>query len=271
MLQLVKESIELVCAVVYFTFQSLLRKAPPRVAICYHSVKEREASNFKKQMAFLAKGNYKVIQVSEIMTAHVQDKKGIVAISFDDGFVSVLENALPVLKELGFPASIAIPTANLAQPPKWNISAGSSHVHEMVMSDEQIKEVDKDGFEVVSHTASHPKLTKIRDSQLKYEIEDSKRTLERIVGHEVIAISYPHGDYNTKVCHATQKVGYKLGFTMEPYRATDSPSNFEIGRFAVSAGDHLIKFRLKVNGAYQVLRYLRMLKKILTGATGIIF
>ena len=265
MLQLVKESIELVCAIVYFPFQTLLRKAPPRVVVCYHNVKEREAGNFKKQIACLAKENYKVVKVSEIMTAHIEDKKGIVAISFDDAFVSVLENALPSLKEFGLSASIAVPTANLAQAPKWDIPESSSHVHELVMSDKQIKEVDKDGFELVSHTASHPKLTRIRDSQLKHEIEGSKSTLERIVSHEVIAICYPHGDYNTKVCHAAEKAGYQLGFTMEPYMAHESPNNFAIGRFAVSAGDSVIKFKLKVNGAYQVLRYLRMLKRMLTG------
>ncbi|MCK5271063.1 MAG: polysaccharide deacetylase family protein [Sedimentisphaerales bacterium] len=265
MLQLVKESIEFVCAIVYFPFHALLRKSPLRVVVCYHDVKEREAGNFRKQMACLAKENYKVVKISEIMTACAKVERAVVAISFDDAFVSILENALPSLEEFGFPASIAVPTANLAQPPQWDISAGSSHVREIVMSDKQIEEVDEDGFELISHTASHPKLTRISDSQLKHELEDSKKTLESITGCEVVAICYPHGDYDARVCHAAQEAGYRLGFTMEPYRADESPGNFEIGRFSVSARDGLTKFRLKINGAYQMLRYLRMLKRILTG------
>lgn len=265
MLQLVKETIEFVCAVVYFLFRTLLKKSPLRVVVCYHSVKEREAGNFRKQMACLAKENYKVVKISEIMTARVEGERAVVAISFDDAFVSILENALPSLEEFGFPASIAVPTANLARPPQWDISAGSSHVREIVMSDKQIEEVDEDGFELISHTASHPKLTRISDSQLKHELEDSKKMLESITGCEVVAICYPHGDYDARVCHAAQDAGYQLGFTMEPYRADESPGNFEIGRFSVSARDGLAKFRLKINGAYQMLRYLRMLKRILTG------
>lgn len=130
MLQRVKESIELVCAIVYFPVQSLLRKTPLRVVICYHNMTEQESWNFRKQLAYLAKKNYKIVKVSEIFTAKTEGKKTVVAIIFDDAFVSVLENALPLLKKFSFPASIAVPTANLARRPKWNIPEGSSHTHE---------------------------------------------------------------------------------------------------------------------------------------------
>jgi peptidoglycan/xylan/chitin deacetylase (PgdA/CDA1 family) len=134
------------------------------------------------------------------------------------------------------------------------------------MTAEQISQLDKDGFEIFSHSVSHAKLTKLDDERLLDELKNSKKRLEAIVGHEVLGISYPHGEHNDCVCDAARECGYKMGFTIEPKRVTDKSDNFKIGRFTVSPRDSMPVFKLKANGAYEVVYYLRRIKHFLTSS-----
>jgi hypothetical protein len=99
-----------------------------------------------------------------------------------------------------------------------------------------------------------------------FELKESKQALETILSHEVNAVSYPHGAYNSNVCEAAKQAGYEQAFTIQPLVVDESTNDMRIGRFAVSPKDGLFKFRLKVSGAYQVVRYLRILKKKLIPA-----
>ena len=211
-------------------------------------------------MAYLAK-NYVVVKASHIKTAPIDSEKAVVAITFDDAFVSVLKNAIPVLKNHRFTATIFVPTGNLGQPPRWKMENDYPGKYEIVMNEEEIVQLEKDGFEVLSHTVSHANLTEIDGARLEKEMKDSKQTLERILGCEVCGISYPYGAYNSRVCNAAKEAGYRLGFTIEPAIVTSAADSLQIGRFAVSPQDGPFKFKLKVAGAYQAVNSLRRIKR----------
>ena len=260
-MKLLKEIIEFACATVYAIFLPVIQKEPRRLVICYHSVRKQNVERFKKQMAYLAKKCH-VAKVSEIRFVSANAKKVVAGITFDDAYTSVIENAVPILKEHGLPAAVFVPTGNLGQPSNWEMPNTYPDTNERVMNEEQVAELSKNGFEVFSHTVSHPFLTEIDEDTLKSELLESKRELERIIGGEVPAIGYPHGAHDARVCNAARRTGYKLGFTIEPRMVDSSPDNMKIGRFEVSSRDSLIKFRLKVSGAYQAVNYLRTLKKL---------
>ncbi|GAG07761.1 unnamed protein product, partial [marine sediment metagenome] len=113
------EFVEFVSAAVYSMVLFVLRERTRRSIIYYHSIQKKDVCRFEKQMAYLAK-NCRVVGISEICKAKV-DAQCAVAITFDDAFVSVLENAVPVLKRHGLPAGLFVPTGNLAQPPQWEM------------------------------------------------------------------------------------------------------------------------------------------------------
>lgn len=251
---------ELFLAMAYAIILPLVQKKPYRIVLYYHGVREQYLEAFEKQMGYLA-SRCKVVRVSEILAAEPDDFNAIVAITFDDAFVSVLRNGLPVLKRHGLTASVLIPTGNLAQPPKWDIPESSSDRYEVVMSKEQVVEIDEDGFEVLSHTVSHCVLTDLNDAALKSELSGSKHALEGIIGHEVCGISYPHGAYDSRVCRAARQAGYLSGYTIEPRIVGSRTDSMQIGRVSVSPKDSLFEFKLKVGGAYQVVSCLRTIKK----------
>jgi len=252
--------IKFVCALLYALFLPYLEKKPRSIVICYHKVTKNDIENFGKQMRYLVK-NFEVVKLARIKTA-MNRPNHVIAVTFDDGFKSIVENALPILKKYDVPAAMFIPTGNLNHQPKWFMDKECTHGNEIVMDEHQIAELDKEGFEILSHTVSHPLLTKVDDSRLQAELLCSKQKLEKIVGHKVLSISYPHGTCDSRVYQAAKDAGYKYGFSIEPCTVDCSSNDMAIGRFMVSASDSLLKFRLKVSGAYQVEKYLRAVKQL---------
>ena len=255
-----KEIIEFVFATVYAVFLAIIQKER-RLIICYHSVTKQDLGRFKRQIAYLAK-RCQVVKVSEIKMSPANGKVAIVGISFDDAFTSTIDNVQLLLKEHNFNAAVFIPTGNLGQPPPWKMSNNHPDMDEHVMSEAQVAKIAKNGFEVFSHTVSHPVLTGVDDDRLRIELAESKKELERITGCKVPAISYPHGEYDTRVCNAAKHTGYQFGFTIEPQMVRCSSDDMKIGRFVTSPRDNMLKFKLKVSGAYQGVKYLRALKKL---------
>ena len=132
---------------------------------------------------------------------------------------------------------------------------------ETVVDCSRLIELEKDGFEVFSHTVTHPKLTTLSEENLKKELIESKAALEKILAHSVNTISYPHGAHDKKVTNAAKESGYELGFTIEPQCVSEATNPFGIGRFVVSPNEKLSTFKLKACGAYVAESILRNLKR----------
>jgi len=255
----IKEAVKMSFSMAYAIYMRMQSNNSRRVVLYYHSITKDQIKGFRKQMGYLAKA-YKVVKTSEIMKAQQDDAKGVIAITIDDAFSNVYENALPVLREFGLSAAVFAPVGNLGCKPHWEIEGSNEDSEMAIMSYQQLIDMDKEGFEIFSHTFSHPKLTEIDQKKLNVEIAGSKRILERLLGHEVTAISYPYGVHDDSVCKAAKKAGYDHGFTIEPIMVDDSTDQFRIGRFAVSAEDSLVKFKLKCNGAFHASMALSAIK-----------
>jgi GT2 family glycosyltransferase/peptidoglycan/xylan/chitin deacetylase (PgdA/CDA1 family) len=247
-----------------FTFP-FVRKQARRIIIFYHGVNETDVAGFTKQMAYLAK-NCRVVRPSMIKDAHADGAGVLVAITFDDAFASVRENALPVLRKYDLPAGIFVATGHLGQKAGWAMACDCRDQGQVVMSEQQIAELSRGGFEVLSHTISHSALTQVDDERLEEELTESQRELQKMTGHAVSGISYPYGAHDARVREAARRAGYKFGFTVEPQMAHHAPDDMTIGRFKVSPTDNLITFRLKVNGGYEGITRLRRLKELWTRA-----
>jgi peptidoglycan/xylan/chitin deacetylase (PgdA/CDA1 family) len=256
-----EETVKFIFAAVYFLYLKLLNKRPCRVVIYYHSVKKQDIPTFRRQMEYLAH-NCVVTKTSEIKSFQPNGNNRLVAITFDDAFQNVVENAVPILKKFNFPAGFFIPTGNLGQMPRWNIPRDCPDRGESVMSAGQIVQLDKDGFEIFSHSVTHPLLTEVSNDKLKKELEQSKRDLEKIVNHKITGFAYPHGVYDDRVCRAERRADYEMGFTIEPQLVDRFTDELKIGRTEVSANYGLIKFKLKVSGAYQITKYTQKSKQL---------
>ncbi len=74
---------------------------------------------------------------------------------------------------------------------------------------DQVKELDKRGFEIGSHTTSHPQdLKKLHEEELFYEVQNSKDMIETVLGHSISKFCYPRGRYNERVLEMVATAGY---------------------------------------------------------------
>lgn len=257
----IKEAVKMSFAMAYAMYLKISNYDRRKVVLYYHSITNEQVDGFRRQMEYLAK-TYKVVRTSEIMAAEPEDGQAVIAITIDDAFRNVYENALPVLREYSLPAAVFVPVGNLGYTPQWDVEEGVGDKDMPIMTYQQLIEMDREGFEVFSHTFSHPKLTEVDKKKLYVEVAGSKRILERLLGHEVTAISYPYGIHNDRVCRAAKEAGYSHGFTIEPTMINGATDNFRIGRFEVSAEESLVKFKLKCSGAFQVSTALSSMKAL---------
>ena len=260
-----KRIAEFNCALLYAVLLPIIRKRPYRIVLYYHDIKPGDVRSFEKQMAYLAH-NCTVVKASAIAICPPQSKNVIVSITFDDAFVCVKEYAVPVLKKYRLPATIFAPTGNLGRKPDWPMAETCSFNEELILNEQELRELDEDGIEILSHSVLHSVLTEMTSGIIRDEMSSSKQALESILGHEVLGISYPHGEHNPEICEIASQAGYRYGFTIEPVMVDCSRSSMQIGRFHVEPYEGLLTFRLKLSGAYQVTKHLRALKRFLRKA-----
>ena len=72
-------------------------------------------------------------------------------------------------------------------------------VDQPVMSEQMLRSLRSKGWEIGSHTRTHPHLTKLSDLQVDAELRDSKKFLEKILSAKVASFAYPFGDYDARI------------------------------------------------------------------------
>ncbi|MFO7445736.1 MAG: polysaccharide deacetylase family protein [Ignavibacteriaceae bacterium] len=129
------------------------------------------------------------------------DKKSAFSFTFDDGFISHYETAMPVLNSYGFKGTFYVISSDLTetQPTIWRYGTW-----------DHFREIAAGGHEIGSHTVSHPDLSsipagdKFTPNTIHYELYQSKKTIkEKIPGAEVLTLAYPYIIHNEEVDNIT--------------------------------------------------------------------
>jgi peptidoglycan/xylan/chitin deacetylase (PgdA/CDA1 family) len=215
--------------------------------LMYHHIDHRSddwklsvsPENFKRQMDFLKAHQYKVLSLPDyarmIREGESVPRKSVV-ITFDDGYADNYENAFPVLKDLGFAATIFIQTGSIGK--------------RGYVTRDQVKMLSRHGIEIASHTVNHPFLPDLDEEGWESEMTQSKEALERLLGKPVSSFSYPGGGFNEDIRNMAQAVGYETATTthLGPLWHRDPMA---LRRIRISrTADSLWVFWLKVSGFY---------------------
>ena len=112
-------------------------------------------------------------------------------LTFDDGYRSVLDVALPWLRRFGFPAVSFVPTAFIG-----GVNAFDKGVEpeERICDWDALRELEANGVAIQSHGVSHTRFSELRIEKQEKEIRQSKTILEAELGRPVTIFSYPYGD-----------------------------------------------------------------------------
>jgi peptidoglycan/xylan/chitin deacetylase (PgdA/CDA1 family) len=228
----------------------------PLVILYYHDVPTASLATFTKQMGMLARR-------ATVVGADWRGgptKGRVCAITFDDAFVSVFENALPVLKRHEFPCTIFVPTGFMGRVPSWNAEANSVP-REAVASEDVIRAMTSPDVTIGAHTVSHPRLSRISEASARHEVERARSVLETLTGRSIRLMSFPYGDHNDSVTSLCKEAGYDFVYGIEPKRVSPRSGEFFRGRVSVGPSDGSLEFFLKVSGGYAWMSLASMLKQ----------
>ncbi len=208
------------------------------------------AGAFGRQMWLLKLLGYKGLSMSAAMPYLRGEKSGRVAvITFDDGYLDTLEQALPILNTFGFSATCYFVSRRTGQYNDWD--AAALNVQKKLMSDAQIKAWHTAGMEVGAHSRTHPRLSKCTDEELQQELAGSKADLETLTGVPVSQFCYPYGDLDARVAAAVRSAGYSAATTVQRGRACPGDDLMLLRRILVSGSSMLYLFMIKLLTKYE--------------------
>lgn len=232
------------------------------IVLCYHGITERQQNAFRNQIVWLS-GHF----AKKALLPRKSWDYRYVLLTFDDAFENLLDNALPLLNKLHIPAIIFAVPGNLGTSPQWDIAVDHPEYKEKTMNAEQLKSVQNEWITIGSHTQTHPNLSKLPPDQVRWELIESKKNLEQLLGKPVEDLALPHGAYNADVLRIAQEVGYKRIYTLEPKLIRENQKSGAISRFSMSPDVWPIEFYLTCAGAYSWLYPVRKLLRRLRHRT----
>lgn len=159
---------------------------------------------FAGQMRWLTNRGLRGVSVDTLLSAVRAGRgRGLVGITFDDGYLSVLRNAVPELLRHDFTATMFIVSGLLGGTNEWD-----GRPVWPLMSAQQVAEVAAAGMEIGSHSVTHPRLTSLGARRLRAEISESRSMLSDLLGCPVRGFAYPYGDMSPAARHAVEDTGY---------------------------------------------------------------
>ena len=211
------------------------------LVLCYHGVGRRRlppcdvhVDSLRAHLEHLLADGYRGVTFSDAVAA---DSGPRVAVTFDDGNRSVVDNAMPLLAELGLVATVFVPTERVATP---------GH-----LTWDDLGELASHGWEVGSHGATHRRLTQLAEDELDEELATSRAAISGRLGR-CDAIAYPYGAVDAAVVADAIACGYSAGAALPDRPHRRSPLAWP--RVGVYPADDDRRFRLKCSRAVRAAR-----------------
>jgi peptidoglycan/xylan/chitin deacetylase (PgdA/CDA1 family) len=228
------------------------QKGQPRVRVLtYHRFGRRKRDPFcldpdlfSVQMRWLAStGRAVSLEQARAFLNGASLPDGSILVTIDDGDLSVLEIALPVLREFNVPAVVFVIAGELGK---------GSHI-----SAAQLRTLG-DGVDVGSHSLTHRSMASLTPSEAALEALESRRVLETILERPVTSFAYPYGtqaDFNARTASLLSESGYEIAFTSQHGALTPGLPSFALPRIKVEAGDPAWLFPCLCSGAMDAWRF----------------
>ena len=230
--------------------------------LCYHAVDPCWESPlavtpelFAEQCAWLARHRTVVpLDVAlERMSPSGRLPRGMVSLTFDDGFLQLVDHVFPVLERHRLPATVFLVAATLTSeghPVDWVDTAPSWQLE--TLDSDHVREAQDRGFDFASHTWSHRTLPELDPDDCLEDLRDSRVFLEDLLGHPVPYLAYPRGRHDEMVRRMTQRAGYSHGLALP--EGPETPGPYAVPRAGIFPGNGPRVLRGKTNRHYHALR-----------------
>jgi peptidoglycan/xylan/chitin deacetylase (PgdA/CDA1 family) len=179
---------------------------------------------FAAEMAALDRHGYHAVTLAAAVDAWRRGgplPRRPVVLTFDDGYRSDYAHAGPVLRRLHWPGVLNLALRNLRR--------GGITIPE-------VRRLIAWGWEIDSHTLTHPDLTTLPPQALRHELVGSRAEIRRRFGQPARFFCYPAGRYDPAVVAAVRAAGYEAATTEDTGVAT-AGRRFTLPRIRVNGTD----------------------------------
>jgi peptidoglycan/xylan/chitin deacetylase (PgdA/CDA1 family) len=175
-----------------------------------------------------------------------------VILTFDDGYLDNITDAMPILKHFGFSATCYLVSGLIGKHNAWDADrAGST---KPLMATAHIEQWLDAGMEIGSHTHTHPNLIELSDDDAIEELAHSRTTLSAAFGRVTRHFCYPYGRCNERLLRLVKKVGYVSAVSQRRGIANAKSNPFCLPRVSVLGDQGMFLFALKLLTGYENFR-----------------
>ena len=202
-----------ICAFILLMSIHSITVASPHVSILqYHHVSETTPditsitpTKFAEHLEYLAE-HHTVVSLEDVEES-IKQKKALpefaVAITFDDGYKNILENAHPLLKQYGYAYTIFINPAQIGSSPSQ-------------LNWDEVKQMSKEGVTFANHTVDHAHLLEMLENEsesdwlarVKRDVEMAESIITQQVGYSRKWLAYPFGEFDERIKNMLAEMGY---------------------------------------------------------------
>ncbi len=174
---------------------------------------------FAAQLDYLQSEGYTTITLQDFMRA-VHGKSSLpdkpIVLTFDDGYRDNYSTMLPILEAHGMTAVVYVITNEIGK--------------ENYLTLDELKDMQRRGIEIGSHTADHLPLTTLDEPTRLKQIRDSKIFLEWSGLQTIYSLSYPNGAFNAEIIEILKQTEYLTAVTGEAGLNTLDTNPYELFR-----------------------------------------
>ena len=233
--------------------------------LAYHAVSSSWRSSlaisedrFRAQLKYLKSRGYVGLTLSE--AEHGRKSRTLpprsVVVTFDDGYASTVR-AAPILEEVEFPGTVFVVTDFIESGEALAWAGITEWQHPETVAELQPLSWDdaaslaERGWEIGSHTATHPLLRRVDDSRLYHELVESRAAIEGRLG-SCTALAYPYGQADERVAAAARSAGYEVACMLTFAHIADEPMRRP--RIGLGTRDHGPRLAAQVSALGQAAR-----------------
>jgi peptidoglycan/xylan/chitin deacetylase (PgdA/CDA1 family) len=233
----------------------------PPLALAYHGVADVPVAqdpyglfvrprDLRRQVGKLRAWGYRLATFGEFARRVLRrEGQGWAALTFDDGFADNLHTLLPVLQEVGAPATVFVVSGWLGRPHTYA-------PHTRILTADELRELHANGVEIGGHTVTHPDLTALSGDDARAELERGREELEAILGSPVTVAAYPFGLANRETIAACAAAGFEAACRTSGAGSWTEPLN--LPRQDMDNGCTLLSLRLKRANRYETLMSIKL-------------
>lgn len=187
--------------------------------------------------------------------------RGTAVLTFDDGFSSLYDYLLPLVRRHRLPVTVFLVANTLSEggqpvdwvrrPPDWPLTT---------LTRDQVLEMQEAGVDFQSHSWAHLDLPALGFDACRLDLQRSRELLEDLLGRHVPFLAYPRGRHDADVRRAAEAAGYTHALALPEGRETPGP--YAVPRVGIHGGNRLATVRVKANRMYLPLKTSRLYRDI---------